>query len=217
MPRFWRDLFGPRVMTSPQVMSGATSPGQQCCTGRRARSTSAPSHTTSWQGAELATLGVMCHSVLSRPPRPSMSLKPLGASGSLRLASSSPNVRSSRTSATPMARATRAVVPNKLPSTGIAVAGGLLEQQRRAIGAQGAVAQGGHLQNRRHGHGHAPQLTRGFQLGHEVTQVVVGHVQSPPVVSSPSQRGASVFGRSSRSKTRATVWSTISATDCGRW
>jgi hypothetical protein len=56
---------------------------------------------------------------LEQLPMPSMSLKPLGASGSLRLASSSPKARSSRTSATPMARATRPVVPNRLPSTGM--------------------------------------------------------------------------------------------------
>ena len=37
-------------------MSGATSPGQQVCTGSRARSTSAPSHTTSWHGAGAALL-----------------------------------------------------------------------------------------------------------------------------------------------------------------
>ena len=37
------DLSGPRVTTSPQVMSGATSSGQQVCTGNRPRSTSVPS------------------------------------------------------------------------------------------------------------------------------------------------------------------------------
>jgi hypothetical protein len=44
------------------------------------------------------------------------------------------------------------------------VAGGLLEQQGRAAGAQHAVAQGGHLQNRRHGLGHAAQLAMNRNL-----------------------------------------------------
>ena len=43
MPRFCRALCGPRVTVRPQVISGPASPGQQVCTGRRARSTSAPS------------------------------------------------------------------------------------------------------------------------------------------------------------------------------
>ena len=37
-------------------MSGPASPGQQVCTGRRARSTSLPSQTISWQGADCALL-----------------------------------------------------------------------------------------------------------------------------------------------------------------
>jgi hypothetical protein len=130
----------------------------------------------SWHGAEPATLGAMCHSVLSSPPRPSMSLKPLGAWGSLRLASNSPNVRSSRTSATPMARATRAVVPNRLPSTGMLWPVGCSNSRAGPPARRAPVAQRGHFQNRRHRHGHAPQFASFLQLGHEVAQVAVGHV-----------------------------------------
>ena len=119
MPRFCRALCGPWVMTSPQVMSGATSPGQQCWMGRRAKSTSAPSHTTSWQAALRSSLGAMFHRVLTRALMPISSLKPLGASGSLSMASTWPNLRTSLTSATPMPRATRRGVPNRLPSTGM--------------------------------------------------------------------------------------------------
>ncbi len=119
MPRFCRALCGPRVMTSPQVTSGATSPGQQCWMGRRARSTSWPSHTSSWQGGLLRSLGAMFHRVLSRLLMPTISLKPLGASGSLSEASSSPKGRSPAMLSTPMARATRSGVPNRLASTGM--------------------------------------------------------------------------------------------------
>jgi hypothetical protein len=48
MPRFCRALCGPRVTTSPQVISGATSPGQQCWIGRLGQiDLVAPCHTTS--------------------------------------------------------------------------------------------------------------------------------------------------------------------------
>ena len=123
MPRFWRFLSGPRVTVRPQVMSGPASPGQQVCTGSRPRSTSAPSHTTSWQGAPERSFGAMsstfmntgrvfCHA----------SLRLFGGSGSLRNASSRPTSR--RLSAqfagsAPIARATRCGVPKRLPSTAI--------------------------------------------------------------------------------------------------
>jgi hypothetical protein len=55
------------------------------------------------------------------------------------------------------------------------VARGLLEQQCRAARAQHAVAQGGHLQVRRHGLVHTAQVARGFELGHEIAQVAVSH------------------------------------------
>ena len=62
MPRFWRrrdpgSPCGPRVITSPQVMSGPASSGQQVCTGSRPRSTSGPSTTTSRHGARDVSAG----------------------------------------------------------------------------------------------------------------------------------------------------------------
>src|SRR5437879_1429549 len=105
-------------------MSGPASSGQHVWIGRRARSTSLPSHTTCWHGAPEISLGAMCITCLPIGiQRSSTSRNPLGGSGSLRNASSFPISRSvSRGSApgsAPMARATRRVVPNRLPSTGI--------------------------------------------------------------------------------------------------
>ena len=119
MPRFCRFLCGPRVMVSPQVMSGATSPGQQCWMGSRVKSTSAPVHTTSWQGGRRTLLGAMLHRVLIRSRRPHRSFMPRGGSGSFSAASTSPKARISGKPATPRARATRCGVPNKLASTGM--------------------------------------------------------------------------------------------------
>src|SRR5712691_3936481 len=124
MPRFWRALRGPRVTVNPHVMSGPASSGQHVWIGRRARSTSLPSHTTCWHGAPEISFGAMCITCLPIGiQRSSTSRNPLGGSGSLRNASSFPISRSvSRGSApgsAPMARATRRVVPNRLPSTGI--------------------------------------------------------------------------------------------------
>ena len=52
-------LCGPRVTVRPHVISGPASPGQQVWTGRRARSTSLPSHTISWHGADDRSFGAM--------------------------------------------------------------------------------------------------------------------------------------------------------------
>src|SRR3989441_10517434 len=124
MPRFRRFLCGPRVTVNPHVMSGPASSGQHVWIGRRARSTSFPSHTTCWHGAPEISFGAICITCLPIGiQRSSTSRNPLGGSGSLRNASSFPTSRSvSRGSApgsAPMARATRRVVPNRLPSTGI--------------------------------------------------------------------------------------------------
>ena len=86
MPRFCRVLFGPRVTVRPQVISGATSPGQQVCIGRRARSTSAPSHTISWHGADERSFGAMLQHLhedaaacsATRPSGPSAARAPSG-------------------------------------------------------------------------------------------------------------------------------------------
>ena len=118
MPRFCRSLFGPLVMVSPQVISGATSPGQQCWIGNLPRSTSSPSSITSWQGASLTTLGAMEMTFLKIGSLLQASFSPFGGSGSLRKASSLPISRSSETSSAPIPRATRLGVPNRLPSTG---------------------------------------------------------------------------------------------------
>ena len=84
MPRFWRGLFGPRVTTKPQVISGATSPGQQVWIGSLPKSTSAPSHTTSWQGALDSTLGDMFSTCFNTGHFSQASFNPLGGSGSFR-------------------------------------------------------------------------------------------------------------------------------------
>src|SRR6266849_5278827 len=124
MPRFWRALRGPRVTVNPHVMSGPASSGQHVWIGRRDRSISLPSHTTCWHGAPEISFGAMCITCLPIGiQRSSTSRNPLGGSGSLRNASSFPISRSaSRGSApasAPIARATRRIVPNRLPSTGI--------------------------------------------------------------------------------------------------
>src|SRR6266581_1592075 len=106
-------------------MSGPASSGQHVWIGRRDRSTSFPSHTTCWHGAREISFGAMCITCLPIGiQRSSTSRNPVGGSGSLRNARSFPMSRSaSRGSApasAPIARATRRVVPNRLPSTGIA-------------------------------------------------------------------------------------------------
>src|SRR5437667_3738077 len=120
MPRFCRDLSGPRVTVKPQVMSGATSPGQQVCTGKRDRSTSEPSHTISWHGAEARSLGAICITCMNTGRVfCHASFNPFGGSGSLRNARSLPTSRSASTDSSPIASATRSGVPNRLPSTGM--------------------------------------------------------------------------------------------------
>src|SRR2546430_1656745 len=124
MPRFRRALCGPRVTVNPHVMRGPASSGQHVWIGRRARSASFPSHTTCWHGAPETSFGAMCITCLPIGiQRSSTSRNPLGGSGSLRNARSFPTSRSVSRGSTPisppMARATRRVVPNRLPSTGI--------------------------------------------------------------------------------------------------
>ncbi len=118
MPRFWRvrgsgTPCGPRVTTSPHVISGPTSPGQQVCTGSAPRSTCAPSKTTSWHTGRRTLAGFMSHSALAICNNRPASFSPLGGCGSFRLASKAPISRSSPTSAAPMPIATRRGVPNK--------------------------------------------------------------------------------------------------------
>ena len=77
-------MCGPLVTTSPQVISGAMSPGQQCWIGSRARSTSVPSQTISWQGAEETVFGAMFMTCFKIGSLSQASFSPLGGSGSLR-------------------------------------------------------------------------------------------------------------------------------------
>ena len=101
-------------------MSGPASPGQQVCTGKRARSTSAPSHTISWHGADFLSFGAICITCMNRGRVfCHASFRPFGGSGSLRNASSLPTSRNAATDSSPMPSATRVGVPNRLPSTGI--------------------------------------------------------------------------------------------------
>src|SRR5688572_12614425 len=121
MPRFWRRRPGPRVTVSPHVMSGATSPGQQVCTGSRPRSTSEPSSTISWHGAALTKRGSIASTCFNSGSLSQASFHPFGGSGSLSIASSTPSSRNAFVgsgSSTPMPSATRFTVPNRLPSTG---------------------------------------------------------------------------------------------------
>src|SRR3989338_2145775 len=101
MPRFWRGLFGPLVTTSPQVISGAISPGQQCWIGNLPRSTSAPSHTISWQGAEETTLGDMVSTCFSTGHFSHASFSPFGGSGSFRKAPEAAHLHPPRRARTP--------------------------------------------------------------------------------------------------------------------
>ena len=79
-----------------------------------------PSQTTDWQTPVRSSFGAMSHSALfSRATLPIASRSPRGASGSRRLAKTSPTSRSAPTSVAPMASATRVGVPKRLHSTGI--------------------------------------------------------------------------------------------------
>ena len=121
MPRFCRRARGPRVITRPQVSSGATSPGQQLCSGRAFRSTSPASTTMSWQGGARNCRGFMSHkAAFSMETFDKASRMPWGGEGSRSEASSSPVSRSAETSSAPMPQATRWGVPNRLASTGVA-------------------------------------------------------------------------------------------------
>ena len=79
-----------------------------------------------------------------------------------------------------MPSATRFGVPNRLPSTGIVVPFGILEQQGRAARAQGAVADFGHFETRVDFDRNAFQFAARFELRDEIAQIVVSHRQSSP-------------------------------------
>ena len=118
MPRLWRSLFGPLVITKGQVIKGAASPGQQCWIGNLLKSTSSPSRTISWQGAFLTTLALKLNTFLNIGSLDHASFRPLGGSGSFKNANNLPTSRSASTLDSPMPMATRFGVPNKFASTG---------------------------------------------------------------------------------------------------
>ncbi len=115
MPTLRVPVFGSWVMTAGSVMNGAGSPGQQCWIGRRSRSTSSPSSTTSWWAARRTVFGresAIDFSVFR--PR-TFSARPCGGC----ISSTDPSfaAASSRLS-TPNARHMRRSVPNWLMSRG---------------------------------------------------------------------------------------------------
>lgn len=182
MPRFWRRALGPRVITRPQVKSGATSPGQQVWIGRRVRSTSLPSQTISWQAGLLTFFGLMSHSAdFSIDTLASASRRPLGASPAQRGqqfadVAQRADVVGAHAARHPRGRAEQ-VGQHRHPGR-LAVVQGLFEQQGRALGAQHAVGNLGHFQARRDRRGDAFELAHAFKLGEEVSKVAVFHYRS---------------------------------------
>ncbi len=108
-------------MTKPQVINGPASSGQQVWMGRRDRST--VSQVASRQGALRTILGAISSTFLYLGRVLMASLIPLGGSGSFKKASSLPTSAKASVLSSPMPRATRLGVPNKLPSKGISLFG----------------------------------------------------------------------------------------------
>ena len=185
MPRFCRFLCGPRVTVSPQVMSGARRPASTFAPATARDRRRRPPTPLPGTAPTLRSLGAMSSTFMNTGRVfCQASFRPFGGSGSLRNASSLPISRSaSRQSSpsTPIARATRCGVPNRLPSTGIVrvrsakVAFGLLEQERGPAGLQHAIAELRHFELRVDRRAYALQFAAGFELGDEIAQVVVGH------------------------------------------
>ena len=142
MPRFCRFLCGPRVTVRPQVISGPASPGQHVWTGSRARSTSSPSHTMSWHGADAALLRRHVEHLHEHRPRVAPGVdEALRRLGLLQEREQPADVAQRRlpvAGSAPIAARRARGVPNRLPSTGIVAPLGprnrrrILEQQRRA-------------------------------------------------------------------------------------
>src|SRR5439155_411150 len=132
-----RDVPGPLVTTSGQVISGAGSSGQQVWIGSSDRSISAPRSTISWQAPDATVRGRIAMTVFSKGSISSASRQPPGGSGCFRKARVSPISRNCRGSRS-MPQATRSTVPNRLTSTGIGIAAALV---LLAIAAPPGVAQ----------------------------------------------------------------------------
>ena len=86
--------------------------------GSWCRSTLSPVVMVCWQGAFFTTFGPMVSNFFSKGALSTRSLNPLGGSGWRRYASSSPTSRKAATDSSPIPKATRLGVPNRLASTG---------------------------------------------------------------------------------------------------
>ena len=169
-------MCGPRVTVSPQVISGPTSSGQQVCTGRRARSTSSPSHTISWHGARASLLRRHVHHLQEERPRvlPRI-LQALRRLGLLEEREQLADFAQRRDRILAHAhrdalRRAEQVAEHRHP-----MALRLLEQQRGPAGLEHAVADLGHLEPRVDLDGDALQLPARFELREEIAEVGIFH------------------------------------------
>ena len=173
-----RVFSGPRVTVRPQVISGPASPGQQVWIGRRPRSTSAPSQTTSWHGADDTTFGAMLSTCFSTGSLSQASFRPLGGSGSFRygeqLADFAQRLDLVLAHAERDAQRRAEQVAEHRDRMSLRV----FEQQRRAAGLQHAVADFGHLEARIDLDCDALQFTAALELRDEVPEIAVFHAGS---------------------------------------
>jgi hypothetical protein len=152
------------------------------------RSTSSPLARAGAQGGLRTSFGPMSSTFFSSGPCPRHRAGPSAdPAGAGRRA-----VRRSRagrsTFSAPMPRATRCSVPNRLRQQRDVVPAGVLEQQRRAAGAQGAVGDLGDLEVRVDLGADAPEFTALLEPGDEFAEVAVaaghGAVAREPATSS---------------------------------
>ena len=174
-----RDLLGPLVTTSGQVISGAGSPGQQVWIGSRARSMSSPVSTTSCIGPSPTVRGFIARTVLSSGSISIASRQPLGGSGWRRKASVSPTSRSPSGSRF-MPHATRSTVPKRLTSTGMSkrVPSSPTTFSNSTAGPSSAMSRVWISVISKWGETGAcdpAQAARAFQAGDEVAQRSIGH------------------------------------------
>ena len=189
MPRFCRFLCGPRVTVRPQVINGPASSGQHVWIGRRARSTSRPSHTISWHGPELRSFGAMSSTFMNtgRVVRQA-SIEALRRRRLLQereqfsnLAQRRPPVRGIGAHRLRDAlRRAEQVAEHRDRRTARRAegTGRILEQQRGTVRAQGAIAERRHLELRIDSRANARKVTRRFELTQEFPQVGISHRMS---------------------------------------
>ena len=157
-------------------MSGPASPGQQVCTGSRARSTSAPSQTISWHGPVERSFGAMCSTCMNTGRVfCHASLQALRRLGLLEKREQLADLAQRRDRVLAHAHRHALRRAEQVAEDRHRVALGLLEQQRRAAGLQHAVADLGHLEPRIDGGRDALQLAAAFELREEVAEVGVFH------------------------------------------